>query len=81
MVCVTLMYPGSQGEWTGMRMHEQWHLHCASQWGDGHCWVSVCTVWLSYSKWQIDTACKILSTAPVTVALAGRPFSKLKVIF
>ena len=31
-----------------MRMHEQWQLHCAS----GKChWVSMCTVWLSHSKW------------------------------
>ena len=27
------MWPGSQGEWTGMCMCEQWWLHCTSQWG------------------------------------------------
>ena len=32
MVCMTLMQPGSQGEWTGMCMCEQWWLHCANQW-------------------------------------------------
>ena len=32
-VCTTSVQPGSQGEWTGMHMHEQWGLHCTSQWG------------------------------------------------
>ena len=31
-VCATSMYPGSQGEWTGMCMREQWCLYCTSQW-------------------------------------------------
>ena len=26
-VCVTVIYTGSQGEWTGMCMHVQWRLH------------------------------------------------------
>ena len=33
-VCVTSMKPGSQGEWTGMHMCEQWRHHCTSQWGE-----------------------------------------------
>ena len=33
MACMTSMQPGSQGEWTGMHKHEQWWLHCTSQWG------------------------------------------------
>ena len=33
IICVTSMYPGSQGEWTGMCMCEQWQLHCTGQWG------------------------------------------------
>ena len=34
-VCATSVYPGSQGEWTGMCMCEQWWLHCTGrhQWG------------------------------------------------
>ena len=32
-VCVTSMYPGSQGEWAGMHVCVQWWLHCTSQWG------------------------------------------------
>ena len=32
-VCATSMLPGSQGEWTGMHMREQWWLHCTSQSG------------------------------------------------
>ena len=50
-VCTTSMQPGSQGEWTGMHMCEQCWLHCTSQWGSRHCWVSMCPVWLSHSKW------------------------------
>ena len=37
-----------------MPMHEQWWLHCSclSVSGGGRChWVSMCTVWLSHSKW------------------------------
>ena len=49
-VCRTLMQPVSQGEWTGMRMREQWWLHCSSQWGGRCCWVSMCTVWSLHSK-------------------------------
>ena len=32
-VCVTSMYHGSQGEWAGMHMCEQWQRHCTSQRG------------------------------------------------
>ena len=32
-VCVTSMWPGSQGEWTGRHMSEQQWLHCTSQLG------------------------------------------------
>ena len=32
-LCTTSMYPGSQGEWTGMCVCEQGHRHCTSQWG------------------------------------------------
>ena len=32
-VWATSMEPGSQGEWTGMSMCEQWWLHCTGQWG------------------------------------------------
>ena len=35
-----------------MHMCEQWWLHCTSQGGSNHCWVSMCTVWPSHSKWQ-----------------------------
>ena len=34
--------------------HEQWQLHCTSQWGGGggRChWVSLCTMWPLHSKW------------------------------
>ena len=34
-----------------MCMCEQWRLHCTSQWGGGHHWVSMCTVWPLHSKW------------------------------
>ena len=30
-VCLTAMYPGSQTEWTGIHMCEQWWLHCTSR--------------------------------------------------
>ena len=50
MVYKTLMQPGSQEEWTGTHMREQWWPHCNSQWGSRFCWVSMCTVWLSYSN-------------------------------
>ena len=32
-------------------MHERWWLHCISQRGGRCCWVSMCTEWLSHSKW------------------------------
>ena len=32
-VYATLVYPGSQGEWTEMRLCKKWWLHCTSQWG------------------------------------------------
>ena len=31
MVCKTSMWPGSQGEWTGMHICQQWRLHWTSQ--------------------------------------------------
>ena len=35
-----------------MHMCEQWRLHCTSVLGGRrHWWVSMCTVWLSHSKW------------------------------
>ena len=32
-VYTTSMPPGSQGEWTGMHVREQWWRHCTGQWG------------------------------------------------
>ena len=33
-------------------MYEQWQLHWTRQQGGRCCWVSMCTVWLSYLKWS-----------------------------
>ena len=49
-VCTTSVQPGSQGEWTGMHMHEQWWLHCIVSGGNRHHWVSMSTVWPKHSK-------------------------------
>ena len=54
IVCVIFMWPGSQGEWTGMHRCEQGLLHCITVLvnRDGrHRWVSMCTVWPQHSKW------------------------------
>ena len=34
-----------------MCMCEQWWVHCTRQWGVTSCWMSMCTVWVSHSKW------------------------------
>ena len=65
-VCATLISPGSQGQWTGMRVCEQWWLHCASHWAVdavewacvlcGHCiqndWVSI-ALNLNVPPWKL----------------------------
>ena len=61
-ICATSMDPGSQGEWTGMRMCEQWQLHYTSQWGPLDAIVSMCTVWLSHSKWLSEWSNESAST-------------------
>ena len=51
MVCTTLMEPGSQGEWTGMRTVDKDDFTVLVS-GAGRCrWVSMCSVWPWHSKW------------------------------